>query len=172
MSQPTATTPNTSETGQLLYQYFSQYAESGIKQMKTALIAIGFYERVKWRLERGEDLSDEVDGIAKIGNEAALQVVAEAIEQNRALIRDCWTLPQALLNAGNLEVTQEMRYTENLPRTDIYFTFKCAAGLLVVKISTTGENYKIQVTSDLAQMPKSVCVMELERVLMMASLSI
>ncbi len=42
-----------------LTQYFERYAENAIAQMKEALIAVGYYERIRQRLLKNEDLSAE-----------------------------------------------------------------------------------------------------------------
>ena len=52
---------------ELLTQYFERYAEEAITKMKAALIAVDYYERIRVRLERKEDLSGELAIIAKVG---------------------------------------------------------------------------------------------------------
>ena len=51
----------------LLTQYFERYAETAIAKMKAALIAVDYYERIKVRLAKKEDLSSELAIIAKVG---------------------------------------------------------------------------------------------------------
>ena len=57
----------------LLTQYFERYAESAITKMKAALIAVDYYERIKVRLAKKEDLSAELTIIARAGHMAILE---------------------------------------------------------------------------------------------------
>ncbi|MSP36665.1 MAG: hypothetical protein EXR25_13130 [Limnohabitans sp.] len=44
----------------LLTQYFERYAEEAITKIKAASIAVDYYERIRVRLVRKEDLSGEL----------------------------------------------------------------------------------------------------------------
>ena len=63
----------------LLNQYFERYAEEAITKMKAALIAVDYYERIRLRLVKKEDLSGELAIIAKVGPAGTMAVVKEAI---------------------------------------------------------------------------------------------
>ena len=62
-----------------LTQYFERYAEEAITKMKAALIAVDYYERIRLRLVKKEDLSNELAIIAKVGPAGTMTVVKEAI---------------------------------------------------------------------------------------------
>ena len=61
----------------LLIQYFERYAEAAIARMKEAVLAIGYYERIRIRLAKGEDLSPELAIIKTVGAEGTMQVVKQ-----------------------------------------------------------------------------------------------
>ena len=64
---------------ELLTQYFERYAEEAITKMKASLIAVDYYERIRVRLVKKEDLSGELAIIAKVGPAGTMSVVKEAI---------------------------------------------------------------------------------------------
>ena len=66
-----------------LNKYFENYADSSIQRMKKALIAIRYYERIKLRLQKKEDLSHELAVIGKVGPVGTMQVVKEAIADHK-----------------------------------------------------------------------------------------
>ena len=68
-------------------QYFERYAENGLAQVKRSLVAIPFYDDVRKRLVRGEDLSQELEGIKLAGPDKTLQVVLETIEEYKDQIK-------------------------------------------------------------------------------------
>ena len=60
----------------LLTQYFENYAESSIARMRTAKLAISYYERIRARLLKKEDLSGELPIIKKVGPEGTMTAVS------------------------------------------------------------------------------------------------
>ena len=64
-----------------LTQYFERYAENAIAQMKEALLAVDYYERIRQRLLKNEDLSAELPIIAKVGPAGTMTVVKNAVAE-------------------------------------------------------------------------------------------
>ena len=80
----------------LLNQYFERYAEEAITKMKAALIAVDYYERIRLRLVKKEDLSGELAIIAKVGPAGTMTVVKEAIADYKGQVAGAWELNQRL----------------------------------------------------------------------------
>ena len=76
----------------LLHKYFERYAEAAITKMKAALIAVDYYERIRVRLVKKEDLSGELAIIAKVGPAGTMAVVKEAIAEYKAQVAGAWEL--------------------------------------------------------------------------------
>ena len=70
----------------LLTQYFERYSEDAIAKMKEAILAVSFYERIKLRLVKKEDLSVELPTIAKVGPAGTMAVVRQAISDYKVAI--------------------------------------------------------------------------------------
>ena len=81
---------------QALHDFFNQHAENAIAGMKQALLAQIFYKRLLPRLVAGEDLSDEIPVLAKVGQKQAIKVVKQAIEENQTKLQTVWNLPQKI----------------------------------------------------------------------------
>jgi hypothetical protein len=96
------------------------------------LKAQGFYSRLEPRLENGEDLSGELPIIAQVGLEGALEVVKEAIEENKALVTSVWDLPKHLQTVGTQKVEITKDPIEHLPRVTMTFSYQCPSGALLV----------------------------------------
>ena len=88
----------------LLTQYFDRYAETAIAKMKAALIAVDYYERIKVRLAKKEDLSNELAIIAKVGPAGTMAVVKEAIADYKSQVTGAWELNQRLQDIGKQKV--------------------------------------------------------------------
>jgi hypothetical protein len=156
---------------QYLHDYFSGHAERAIAGMKDALIAQRFYERLVPRLEQGEDLSGELPIIAKVGNAGALEVVHQAIEENKALITSVWELPAKVKALGTLGISMTKDPYEHLPRVTLDFDYRCPAGALNVKIQTAGESFKIEFNTEKTKMAAEMAMRELEKEISFALLS-
>ncbi len=156
---------------QYLHDYFSGHAERAIAGMKDALIAQRFYERLVPRLEQGEDLSGELPIIAKVGNAGALEVVHQAIEENKALVTSVWELPKRLKALGTLGISMTKDPYEHLPRVTLDFDYPCPAGAVNVKIQTAGENFKIEFTTEKNKMAAEMTLRELEKEISVALLA-
>ena len=79
---------------ELLTQYFERYAEEAITKMKAALIAVDYYERIRVRLVRKEDLSGELAIIAKVGPAGTMTVVKEAIADYKGRVAGAGLAPK------------------------------------------------------------------------------
>ena len=79
---------------QYLHDYFAGHTESAISGMKAALQAKSFYKRLEMRLQKGEDLKEELPVIAKVGNTGALEVVREAIRKTQTKLTACGIFPK------------------------------------------------------------------------------
>jgi len=86
-----------------LNKYFENYADSSIQRMKKALIAIRYYERIKLRLQKKEDLSHELAVIGKVGPVGTMQVVKEAIADHKKELAGAWNLHPRLADIGKFK---------------------------------------------------------------------
>ena len=156
---------------ELLTQYFERYAEEAITKMKAALIAIDYYERIRVRLLRKEDLSGELAIIAKVGAAGTMTVVKEAIADYKAQVAGAWELNQRLQDIGKHKISLVVNEREHLPRADVAYQFKSKAGTVKVHITTAGENYTVSINAGKNPMAAQMACIELEKQLTFIALT-
>ena len=154
-----------------LNQYFERYAESAIAKMKEALLAVDYYERIRLRLLRNEDLSNELPIIAKVGPTGTMAVVNNAIAEYKAHINKAWHLPPRLQDLGTHRVNLIVNEREHLPRADVSYQFKSSAGTVKVHITTAAETYELQITAGKNPMAAELAFRELEKQLTFIALT-
>jgi hypothetical protein len=155
----------------LLTQYFERYAEKAIIKMKAALIAVDYYERIRVRLVRKEDLSSELAIIAKVGPAGTMSVVKEAIADYKGQVAGAWELNQRLQDIGKHKVSLIVNEREHLPRADVAYQFKSNAGIVKVHITTAGETFKLEINAGKNPMAAQLACIELEKQLTFIALT-
>jgi hypothetical protein len=155
----------------LLKQYFERYAEEAITKMKAALIAVDYYERIRVRLAREEDLSGELAIIAKVGPAGTMTVVKEAIADYNGRVAGAWALNQRLQEIGNHKVSLIVNEREHLPRADVSYQFKSKAGVVKIHISTAGETFRLEINAGKNPMAAQMACIELEKQLTFIALT-
>ena len=155
----------------LLTQYFERYAEEAITKMKAALIAVDYYERIRARLVRNEDLSSELAIIAKVGPACTMSVVKEAIADYKSQVAGAWELNQRLQDIGKHKVSLIVNEREHLPRADVAYQFKSNAGIVKVHITTAGETFKLEINAGKNPMAAQMACIELEKQLTFIALT-
>ena len=156
---------------ELLTQYFERYAEEAITKMKAALIAVDYYERIRLRLVQKEDLSGELAIIAKVGAAGTMTVVREAITDYKGRVAGAWELNQRLKDIGKQKVSLTRDTREHLPRADVSYQFKSAAGTVKVHITTAGENFNVAINAGRNPMAAQMACIELEKQLTFIALT-
>jgi hypothetical protein len=155
----------------LLNQYFERYAEEAITKMKASLIAVDYYERIRVRLVKKEDLSGELAIIAKVGPAGTMTVVKEAIADYKAQVAGAWNLNQRLLDVGKHKVSLIVNEREHLPRAEISYQFKSKAGTVKIHIATAGETFKLEINAGKNPMAAQMACTELEKQLTFIALT-
>ena len=156
---------------ELLTQYFERYAEEAITKMKAALIAVDYYERIRLRLVKKEDLSGELAIIAKVGPAGTMTVVKEAIADYKGRVAGAWELNQRLQDIGKYKISLIVNEREHLPRADVSYQFKSKAGTVKVHITTAGENYTVSINAGKNPMAAQMACIELEKQLTFIALT-
>lgn len=156
---------------QYLHDYFSGHATQAIEGMKAALQATSFYKRLEIRLAKGEDLSGELPVIAQVGIAGALDVVQQAIAENKALQTSVWDLPPKVQALGKVSLDMHKEPFEHLPRVTQTLIYKCPAGAVTVTVLTAGENFKVEFTTEKSKMAAEMTMRELEKEISFALLS-
>jgi hypothetical protein len=156
---------------ELLTQYFERYAEEAITKMKAALIAVDYYERIRVRLVKKEDLSGELAIIAKVGPAGTMTVVKEAMADYKGRVAGAWELNQRLQDIGNQKVSLIVNEREHLPRADVSYQFKSKAGIVKVHITTAGETFKLEIIAGKNPMAAQMACIELEKQLTFIALT-
>ena len=156
---------------ELLTKYFEGYAENSITRMKESLLAVSFYERIKARLVKKEDLSKELPIIAKVGAVGTMTVVKEAIADYKSQVSTAWDLNPRLQELGKQKVSLTVNEREHLPRADVAYQFKSKAGTVKVHITTAGENYTVSINAGKNPMAAQVACIELEKQLTFIALT-
>jgi hypothetical protein len=154
-----------------LKQYFERYAEDAITQMKDALIAIDYYERIRLRLVKKEDLSGELAIIAKVGPEGTMTVVKNALTDYKAQVANAWNLAPRLQDIGTHRVNLIVNEREHLPRADVHYQFKSSAGTVKVHITSAAETYQLEITGGKNRMAAELAYRELEKQLTFIALT-
>jgi hypothetical protein len=155
----------------LLNQYFERYAEEAITKMKAALIAVDYYERIRVRLVRKEDLSSELSIIAKVGPAGTMTVVKEAIADYKGRVAGAWALNQRLQEIGKHKVSLIVNEREHLPRVDVSYQFKSKAGIVKIRITTAGETFRLEINAGKNPMAAQMACIELEKQLTFIALT-
>ena len=155
----------------LLNQYFERYAEEAITKMKAALIAVDYYERIRVRLVRKEDLSSELSIIAKVGPAGTMTVVKEAIADYKGRVAGAWALNQRLQEIGKHKVSLIVNEREHLPRVDVSYQFKSKAGIVKIHITTAGETFRLEINAGKNPMAAQMACIELEKQLTFIALT-
>lgn len=156
---------------QYLHDYFRAHAEQAIAGMKEGLQAQSFYKRLEMRLAKGEDLSGEVPLIKQVGSAGALEVVQQAIEENKIKMTAVWDLPAKVQALGRLTVKMHNEPFEHLPRVNFKFEYKAQSGPLTIQIKTAGENFTIELTTASNKMASEMSMRELEKDISLALLA-
>jgi hypothetical protein len=156
---------------ELLTQYFERYAEEAITKMKASLIAVDYYERIRVRLVKKENLSGELAIIAKVGPAGTMTVVKEAIADYKAQVAGAWNLNQRLLDVGKQKVSLIVNEREHLPRADVSYQFKSKAGTVNIRIATAGETFKLEINAGKNPMAAQMASTELEKQLTFIALT-
>ena len=154
-----------------LNQYFARYAESAIATMKDALLAVDYYERIRLRLLKNDDLSNELPIIAKVGPAGTMTVVKNAIADYKAQIANAWKLAPRLQDLGTHSVNLIVNELEHLPRADVHYQFKSSAGTVKVHITTAAETYDLKITAGKNPMAAELAFRELEKQLTFIALT-
>ena len=154
-----------------LTQYFERYAEEAITKMKAALIAVDYYERIRVRLARKEDLSGELAIIGKVGPAGTMTVVKEAIADYKSQVAGAWELNPRLQDIGKHKVSLIVNEREHLPRADVSYQFKSKAGIVKVHITTAGETFKLEINAGKNPMAAQMACIELEKQLTFIALT-
>ena len=144
-------------------QYFERYAENGLAQVKRSLVAIPFYDDVRKRLARGEDLSQELEGIRLAGPDKTLQVVLETIEEYKDQMKCAWNMHDNLLRKGKFTFKQVKLERELMPRFEIDYVFENPVRSVKVEIRTAGETFKIYIDAGKDSMRSQIALHELEK---------
>ena len=155
----------------LLTQYFERYAEAAIAKMKAALIAIDYYERIRLRLLKEEDLSGELAIIARVGATGTMAVVQEAIADYKARVAGAWALNPRLQDMGKHRLSLAVNAREQLPRADVTYQFRSAAGTVKVHITTAGETFRLEINAGRNPMAAQLACIELEKQLTFMALT-
>ena len=156
---------------ELLTQYFERYAEEAITKMKASLIAVDYYERIRVRLVKKENLSGELAIIAKVGPAGTMTVVKEAIADYKAQVAGAWNLNQRLLDVGKHKVSLIVNEREHLPRADVSYQFKSKAGTVNIHIASAGETFKLEINAGKNPMAAQMACIELEKQLTFIALT-
>ena len=151
-------------------QYFERYAENGLAQVKRSLVAIPFYDDVRKRLARGEDLSQELEGIRLAGPDKTLQVVLETIEEYKDQMKCAWNMHDNLLRKGKFTFKQVKLERELMPRFEIDYVFENTVRSVKIELRTAGETFKIYIDAGKDSMRSQMALHELEKELTLIAL--
>ena len=148
---------------QYIHDYFAAHALKAISGMKESQQAQSFYRRLLARLERGEDLSEEVPEIARVGSAGSVEVVKKALAEYEKNFKEAWDLPPTIQSQGKEHIKMYSEAYEILPRVTHTFSFSSAAGKVTVRTVTAGENLSIVFETPKNKMASDTAMNELEK---------
>lgn len=154
-----------------LFHYFQHYADSAMDQAYESLIAQQYYSKVLKRLQAGEDLSEEIVEIKKVGNKIALEVTIQALSEYEKKAKSAWKLPPLMADQAKTLISHNKERLEHLPRYEITHTFNTEAGTVVVAIKTAGMNSKVTIDAGKNPMIAQAAILELEKLLTFSSIA-
>lgn len=154
-----------------LFHYFQHYADSAMDQAYESLVAQQYYSKVLKRLQAGEDLSEEIVEIKKVGNKIALEVTIKALSEYENKAKSAWKLPPLMADQAKTLISHNKERLEHLPRYEITHTFNTEAGTVVVTIKTAGMNSKVTIDAGKNPMIAQAAILELEKLLTFSSLA-
>jgi hypothetical protein len=100
-----------------------------------------------------------------------MTVVKAAIADYKAQIAGAWDMAPKLRELGKQKITLQMKEREHLPRADMSYQFKSAAGTVKVRISSAGETFKLELDAGKNPMSAQLAFVELEKQLTLIALS-
>lgn len=154
-----------------LFHYFQHYADSAMDQAYESLVAQQYYSKVLKRLQAGEDLSEEIVEIKKVGNKIALEVTIQALSEYEKKAKLAWKLPPLMADQAKTLISHNKERLEHLPRYEITHTFNTEAGTVVVAIKTAGMNSKVTIDAGKNPMIAQAAILELEKLLTFSSIA-
>jgi hypothetical protein len=154
-----------------LFHYFQHYADSAMEQAYASLVAQQYYSKVLKRLQAGDDLSEEIVEIKKVGNKIALEVTIQALSEYEKKAKSAWKLPPLMADQAKTLISHNKERLEHLPRYEITHTFNTEAGTVVVTIKTAGMNSKVTIDAGKNPMIAQAAILELEKLLTFSSLA-
>lgn len=154
-----------------LFHYFQHYADCAMEQAYESLVAQQYYSKVLKRLQAGEDLSEEIVEIKKVGNKVALEVTIQALSEYEKKAKSAWKLPPLMADQAKTLISHNKERLEHLPRYEITHTFNTEAGAVVVAIKTAGMNSKVTIDAGKNPMIAQAAILELEKLLTFSSLA-
>jgi hypothetical protein len=146
-----------------LTKYFEDFAESSIQRMKSALLGIRYYERIRARLAKKEDLSGELPIIAKVGPVGTMEVVKEAIADYKKQLAGAWNIHPRLQEIGKFKCVLTTNDREQIPRAELKYEFKSSAGTVKIRITSAGETYSVEINAGKNPMAAQLARRELEK---------
>ncbi len=154
-----------------LFHYFQHYADCAMEQAYESLVAQQYYSKVLKRLQAGEDLSEEIVEIKKVGNKIALEVTIQALSEYEKKAKSAWKLPPLMADQAKTLISHNKERLEHLPRYEITHTFNTEAGTVVVTIKTAGMNSKVTIDAGKNPMIAQAAILELEKLLTFSSIA-
>ena len=100
-----------------------------------------------------------------------MTVVKAAIADYKAQIASAWAINQRLQDLGKYKCSLVVKEREHIPRADMSYQFKSAAGTVKVRITSAGETFKLELDAGKNPMSAQLAFVELEKQLTLAGLS-
>lgn len=151
--------------------YFERYAQRALDQVMHSLVATSYYKRILARLENKEDLSEEMPILKKVGAKNAIGVVKTALADYAKESETAWELPANLKKAAKSKISQVQHHQEHLPRYEVLHQFATDAGVVKVRITTSGQNIEVDLNAGKNRMAAQSALYELEKQVAFATLT-
>jgi hypothetical protein len=151
--------------------YFEELAHSAIERCHARVADRKFFESVKARIARGEDLSEEIQQLRGVSKKDALFVVNQLIKRCDTDMVGYWSLPgrTTIESAVNAELVAG----ELVPRFTARYTVQTEVGKMTVTLANQGNHTDISLNaSEIKAANRDTAMRELANQLLVARMTV
>ncbi len=130
---------------QELETLFENWAQNSFDNSMRSLRELEHFEKVRARLQAGEDLSDELAALKRQTPAQAMAVLDGLIDSARKDVEQAWALKPSLARLFNVSVRQRNHELSTPPCFDVQYQAQTANGTVTVLVTTWRRNIKVTV---------------------------
>jgi hypothetical protein len=130
---------------QELETLFENWAQNSFDNSIKSLRELEHFEKVRARLQAGEDLSDELTALKRQTPAQAMAVLDSLIDSARKDVEQAWALKSSVARLFNVSVRQRTHELSTPPCFDVQYQAQTAKGTVTVLVATWRRNITVTV---------------------------